>query len=100
MHMRKELKKFAHGIYFLGREGVVQIKGLQVAFLSGKDSKPHKEDDMPIKDYIELYTDNYYALNDIESIIEKANKKHIDLLLTCGWPNHLHKYTEYYFPIN
>lgn len=92
--MRKELRKFADRIYFLGREGVAQIKGLQVAFLSGKDSKPHKENDMEIKDFTELYTDSSYAQNDIASLTEKTKDKHIDLLLACGWPCDLHKYTE------
>ena len=107
MHSKREGMMFAPNIFFLGRSGVKDIKGLKVAFLSGKDIKPHEEKDLKIKNFEQTYTDNCFVQNDIENLIGKiapissdkesaSSSPNIDLFLACGWPYDIQKYTEYF----
>jgi len=99
MHTQREGFQFAPKINFLGRAGQKLISGLRVAFLSGKDIKPHDEKTLKIKNYEELYTSEQFVQNDIEKIGKEVKDFNVDLLLTCCWPYNLYNHTEYFFNI-
>eukprot|EP01133_Synstelium_polycarpum_P007653 gene7653-8957_t len=78
--------KVAENIIYLGKTGIREISGLNIAYLSGSVSHPVKDNqDSPL--------DPSITKLDIEEIKQESLGKPIDILLTNQWPrgvlNHL-----------
>ncbi|GMH33389.1 hypothetical protein BSKO_01223 [Bryopsis sp. KO-2023] len=69
-------------ITYLGRSGVVDVKGLSVAFLDGIYDGDRFCDEDPV-------CSRYYTRKDVADLKEKVNawEGDIDILLTCEWPD-------------
>lgn len=79
--------EWAPGFHFLGRSGVREVAGLQVAFLSGIYSEHVSERDeldeiapTRLKDY------GYFTKSHINDLLDQAQDKKIDLFITHEWP--------------
>ncbi|MEU0570489.1 metallophosphoesterase [Nonomuraea sp. NPDC005983] len=82
--------EWAPGFHFLGRSGVAQVAGLQVAFLSGIYSRHFSEPEEPppitperLKEY------GYFTRPHVERLLDQAQGRRIDLLITHEWPSGL-----------
>eukprot|EP01029_Cantina_marsupialis_P006916 TRINITY_DN17636_c0_g1_i1.p1 TRINITY_DN17636_c0_g1~~TRINITY_DN17636_c0_g1_i1.p1 ORF type:complete len:562 (+),score=188.89 TRINITY_DN17636_c0_g1_i1:175-1686(+) len=61
-------------IHLLGRSGIKEIKGLSVAFFSGKCN-----------------VDRIDELKEMKSLLEDSHDSGVDMLLTTDWPRGIHK---------
>lgn len=84
----KEGMEVSRDVRFLGKAGVVEIKGLRVAYLSGIDSDLLGES--IYNDKTNKYKSNYLGREDIDKVlsdyqrlIESSGKPGVDVLL-CG----------------
>ncbi|CAG5131123.1 unnamed protein product, partial [Candidula unifasciata] len=73
------------GITYLGKQGrFTGSSGLQIAYLSGVESKSGKGDDFSFT------ADDAYSL--ISPVVNDTNFKGIDILITSQWPQDVEKY--------
>lgn len=85
MNSTKKDIVFAKNIKWLGRAGIVDVRGIRIAYVSGIDSDILGSEIMNA-DSKKNYLGNYFLASDIQDILlqnEESENKGVDILLTC-----------------
>jgi len=82
---------WAPGVTFLGRAGLLEVAGLQVAFLSGIHSPvvsrlPAADRPLPAAPKKDLKRRTYWVDAELDAVRKAGRRGRVDLLLTHDWP--------------